>query len=190
MHWRLYKSTLKILTGQGVLPAEGTSKAKKHPLAKAPFRQAGKFYTIKDRVVADVWEKDVWDFQAKSGSSRSCRLFLGFFYFQKIAVQEMSGKAPGSPRHPSSRHPRLSEKKEFVLVTASLWFIVILLSLCLILCHSYLVVHIFMLGRGAKLLSLKCFALACTSPWWAVPTMHRPRGCLRMKRVCVVSVLT
>ena len=30
------------------------------------------------RVVADVWEKDVWDFQAKSGSSGSCRLFLSF----------------------------------------------------------------------------------------------------------------
>ena len=30
------------------------------------------------RVVADVWEKDVWDFQAKSGSSGSCRLFLRF----------------------------------------------------------------------------------------------------------------
>ena len=30
------------------------------------------------RVVADIWEKDVWDFQAKSGSSGSCRLFLHF----------------------------------------------------------------------------------------------------------------
>ena len=29
-----------------------------------------------DREVADVSEKDVWDFQAKSGSSGSCRLFL------------------------------------------------------------------------------------------------------------------
>ena len=55
------------------------------------------------RVVADVWEKDVWEFQAKPGSSGSCRLFL---HFQgKIAVQEMSGKTSGSPRHSSSRHP-------------------------------------------------------------------------------------
>ena len=29
-------------------------------------------------MVADVWEKDVWDFQAKSGSSGSCRLCLYF----------------------------------------------------------------------------------------------------------------
>ena len=49
---------------------------------------------------ADVWKKDVWEFQA-SGSSCLFPYFLG-----KIAVQEMSGKTPGSPRHPSSRHPR------------------------------------------------------------------------------------
>ena len=59
------------------------------------------------RVVADVWEKDVWEFQAKSGSSGSCGLFLHFL--GKIAVQEMSGKTPGSSRHPSSRHPRPSD---------------------------------------------------------------------------------
>ena len=41
-------------------------------------------------MVADVWKKDVWEFQAKSGSSSSCRLFLHFL--GKIAVQEMSGK--------------------------------------------------------------------------------------------------
>ena len=56
---------------------------------------------------ADVWEKDVWEFQAKSGSSGSCCLFL--YFLGKIAVQEMSGKTLGSPRHPSSRHPRPSE---------------------------------------------------------------------------------
>ena len=59
------------------------------------------------RVVADVWEKDVWDFQDKSGSSGSCRLFLRFL--GKIAVPKMSGKAAGSPRRLSSRHPRPSE---------------------------------------------------------------------------------
>ena len=37
----------------------------------------------------------------------SCPLLLHFI--GKIAVQKMSGKAPGSPRHPSSRHPRPSE---------------------------------------------------------------------------------
>ena len=59
------------------------------------------------RVVADVWEKDIWEFQAKSGSSGSCGLFLHFL--GKIAVQEMPGKTPGSPRRPSSRHPRPSD---------------------------------------------------------------------------------
>ena len=61
------------------------------------------------RKVADVWEKDVWEFQAKSGSSGSCRLFLHFL--GKIAVRKMSGRTPGSPRHPSSRHPRPSDSK-------------------------------------------------------------------------------
>ena len=41
-------------------------------------------------MAADVCMKDVWEFQAKSGSSGSCRLFLHFL--GKIAVQEMSGK--------------------------------------------------------------------------------------------------
>ena len=47
------------------------------------------------------------DFWAKSGSSGSCPLFLHFL--GKIAVQKMSGKTPGSPRHPSTRHPRPTE---------------------------------------------------------------------------------
>ena len=50
----------------------------------------------------DVWKKDVWEFQARSGSSGSCRLFLHFL--GKIAVRKMSGRAPGSPRHPSCRY--------------------------------------------------------------------------------------
>ena len=45
----------------------------------------------------------------KSGSSDSCRLFLHFL--GKIAVQEMSGRTPGSPRRPSSRHPRFPGRK-------------------------------------------------------------------------------
>ena len=59
-------------------------------------------------LVADVWKEAVWEFRAKSGSSGSCRLFLHFL--RKIAVQGMSGKTPGSPRHPSSRHPRPSDR--------------------------------------------------------------------------------
>ena len=59
-------------------------------------------------MVADVWKKDVWEFQARSGSSGSCSLFLHFL--GKIAVQEMSGKTPGSPKHPSSRHPWPSDR--------------------------------------------------------------------------------
>ena len=63
---------------------------------------------MKGRKTADVWKKDVWEFQAKSGSSGFCCLLL--YFIGKIAVQEMSGKTPGSPRHPSSRHPRPSER--------------------------------------------------------------------------------
>ena len=60
------------------------------------------------RIVSLVgWSQDVWDFQAKSGSSGSCRLFLHFL--RKIALQKMSGKTLGSLRHPCSRHPRPSE---------------------------------------------------------------------------------
>ena len=63
----------------------------------------------KNRKVADVWKKDVWEFQAKSGSSGSRRLFLHFL--GKIAVRKMSGRTPGTPRRPSCRHPRPSEKR-------------------------------------------------------------------------------
>ena len=53
--------------------------------------------------VADVWEKDVWDFQAKSGAQ-----VLALFSFIS-RVPEVPGKTPGSARHPSSRHPRPSD---------------------------------------------------------------------------------
>ena len=46
------------------------------------------------RVVADVWEKDVWEFQAKSGSSGSCGLFFGKSQYKKCL------ETRGSPRHP------------------------------------------------------------------------------------------
>ena len=37
--------------------------------------------------------------------------FLPFFlhFLGKVAIQQMPGKAPGSPRHPSSGHPRFSD---------------------------------------------------------------------------------
>ena len=77
-----------------------------NPFAKTPFSWFMTFSGI--RVVADVWERDVWDFQAKSGSSGSCRLFINFL--GKIAAQKKtSGKTPASPRHSSSRHPRPSD---------------------------------------------------------------------------------
>ena len=41
-------------------------------------------------MAANDWKKDIWDFQAKSGSSGSCRFFLHFL--AKIAVQKMSGE--------------------------------------------------------------------------------------------------
>ena len=59
-----------------------------------------------------------------SGSSRpslgvqvlpSLPSFLG-----KIAVQEMSGKTSGSPRHPSSRHPRPSERRKPLTIQLTL----------------------------------------------------------------------
>ena len=53
---------------------------------------------------ADIWEKDVCNFQAKSGSSGSCPLFLNFI--GKITIPEMSGKELECPRCPSPRHPR------------------------------------------------------------------------------------
>ena len=60
-------------------------------------------FEARSQVVADVWEKDAWNFQAKSGSSGSCPLFLHFL--RKIAAQKMSGKTPGSRRHPSTGRP-------------------------------------------------------------------------------------
>ena len=40
-----------------------------------------------------------------------CAIWGGISHWAaKITVQEMSGKTPGIPRHPSSRHPRPSDK--------------------------------------------------------------------------------
>ena len=76
-------------------------------------------------MVADVWEKDVWDVQAKSGSSGSCRIFL--HCLRQIAVPRMSGKAPGSHRHPSSGHERPADlgwgSKGFSIGFSSIMFV-------------------------------------------------------------------
>ena len=53
------------------------------------------FVPYLSRAIADVWEKDVWDFQAKSGSSGFLPSFPSFP--REVAVQKVSGKTPGSP---------------------------------------------------------------------------------------------
>ena len=57
-----------------------------------------------NQVVADVWKNDVWDFQAKSGSSGSCRLFL---HFLGSAVTQRGRERKGGPRN----HPEISSQK-------------------------------------------------------------------------------
>ena len=99
-----------------------TSFGKEKFLTEARWMMYDFFLTDQDRVVADVWKKDVWEFQAKSGSSGSCRLFRHFL--GKIAVQEMSGKTPGSPRHPSSRHPQPSDKTPSTLRTSCMTLLI------------------------------------------------------------------
>ena len=60
-------------------------------------------------MVADVWEKDVWDFQGKSGTSGSCHLFLHFLLEIRSSIISAwwtfriffffgSGRGRGSPR--------------------------------------------------------------------------------------------
>ena len=51
-----------------------------------------------------------------SGSSRpslgvQVLAIFSFIFLGKIAVQKMSGRTPGSPRHPSCRHPRPSDMR-------------------------------------------------------------------------------
>ena len=50
-----------------------------------------------------------------SGTSRpslGAQVLAVFHFLGKIAVPKMSGKAPGSPRHPSSRRPRPSDERQ------------------------------------------------------------------------------
>ena len=53
---------------------------------------------------ADVWKKDVWDFQALSQTSVELRFSLG--NEGKDGKNLNSQTWSGSPRRPSSRHPR------------------------------------------------------------------------------------
>ena len=55
---------------------------------------------------ADVWKKDVWDFQAFSQTFLELRSSLG--NEGKDGKNLNSQTWPGTPKHPSSRHPRPS----------------------------------------------------------------------------------
>ena len=59
---------------------------------------------------ADVWKKDVWDFQSFSQTSLELRFSLG--NEGKDGKNLNSQTWPGTPRRPSSRHPRPRKTKE------------------------------------------------------------------------------
>ena len=106
-----------LLPAQCRLDYTGLSDNRCPSCAKPIHRRISKsLYLGFDPVVADVWEKDVCEFQAKSGRSGSCHLLLHFLW--KITVQEMPGKTPRGPRHPSSRHPWTSDLKRLDHVIA------------------------------------------------------------------------
>ena len=65
---------------------------------------------------ADVWKKDVWDFQAFSQTSLELRFALG--YEGKDGKNLNSQTWPGTPRRPSPRHPRPPDTG---LVTGAGW---------------------------------------------------------------------
>ena len=97
--------------GQSALQNHQNSRLSNPPkrqVSKTVMKATQRILRYSNRVVADVWEKDVWDLQAKSGSPGACPLILHFI--GKIALQKMSGKMPGSPRHPSCRHARPSDQ--------------------------------------------------------------------------------
>ena len=60
-----------------------------------------------DQKAADVWKTDVWDFQAFSQTLLELRFSLG--NKGKDSKNMNSQTWPGTPRRPSSRHPRPSE---------------------------------------------------------------------------------
>ena len=95
--------------GGGSKNAFGEGSCTMFPPTPPPETFQHPFSALWIRVVADVWKKDVWEFQAKSGSSGSCRLFLNFLGKNRSS-RKCLGKTPGGPRHPSSRHPRPSDE--------------------------------------------------------------------------------
>ena len=58
---------------------------------------------------ADVWKKDVWDFQAFSQTSLELRFSLGNEGKDRKNLNSQTW--PGTPRRPSSRHPRPSNSE-------------------------------------------------------------------------------
>ena len=74
----------------------------KRPLERGPFKSGGRGYLGEGRLglPGQVWElRFLPSFPSFSRETRSSNI---------------SGKTPGSPRHPSSRHPRPSHTKRFL----------------------------------------------------------------------------
>ena len=61
---------------------------------------------------ADVWKKDVWDFEAFSQIFLELRFSLE--YEGKDGENLNSQTWPGTPRRPSSRHPQLPDSCAFM----------------------------------------------------------------------------
>ena len=91
-----------IVLGLSVPFPEGSgtlSRRRQRPLRVAD--QGGSFPSQK---AADVWKKDVWDFQAFSQTFLEVRFSLG--NEGKDGKNLNSQTWPGTPRRPSPRHPR------------------------------------------------------------------------------------
>ena len=75
-----------------------------------PFWSRDAKNPVRDKVqkAADVWKKDVWNFQAFSQAWFEVRIFLG--NEGKDGKNLSSQTWPASPRHPSPRHPRPPER--------------------------------------------------------------------------------
>ena len=65
--------------------------------------------SARNQKAADVWKKDVWDFQAFSRTFLELRFSLGDE--GKDGKNLNSQTWPGTPRPPSSRHPRPLEER-------------------------------------------------------------------------------
>ena len=95
------------LKGAGKLaPCENSRKVSKITIfdVLGPAQNLSKFVFQK---AADVWKKDVWEFQAFSQTFLGLRFFLG--NEGKNGKNLNSQNWPGTPRRPSPRHPRPPE---------------------------------------------------------------------------------